>query len=87
MENAEIADNVDLRRWYLSFVIVGGGFSGVEVAGEINDLVRDTYKYYPEGGDKRHSDPFAESDPARGYFGPQGFLQNKDGAGEYQDSA
>ncbi|MFI5323899.1 MAG: FAD-dependent oxidoreductase [Thermodesulfobacteriota bacterium] len=46
MENAEIADNVDLRRWYLSFVIVGGGFSGVEVAGEINDLVRDTYKYY-----------------------------------------
>ncbi len=46
MENAEIADNVDLRRWYLSFVIVGGGFSGVEVAGEINDLVRDTYRYY-----------------------------------------
>lgn len=46
MENAEIADNADLRRWYLSFVIVGGGFSGVEVAGEINDLVRDTCRYY-----------------------------------------
>ncbi|MEQ9618578.1 MAG: FAD-dependent oxidoreductase [Deltaproteobacteria bacterium] len=46
LENAEIADNADLRRWYLSFVVVGGGFSGVEVAGEINDLVRDTYKYY-----------------------------------------
>lgn len=46
MENAEICDNVDLRKWYLSFVIVGGGFSGVEVAGEINDLVRSTYKYY-----------------------------------------
>ncbi|HKQ32199.1 MAG TPA: FAD-dependent oxidoreductase, partial [Thermodesulfobacteriota bacterium] len=46
MENAEIADNIDLRKWYLSFVIVGGGFSGVEVAGEINDLVRETRKYY-----------------------------------------
>jgi NADH dehydrogenase len=46
MENAEIADSVDLRKWYLSYVIVGGGFSGVEVAGEINDLVRETRKYY-----------------------------------------
>ena len=46
MENAEIADDIDLRKWYLSFVIVGGGFSGVEVAGEINDLVRGTRKYY-----------------------------------------
>lgn len=46
MENAEICDDVNLRKWHLSFVVVGGGFSGVEVAGEINDLVRDTYKYY-----------------------------------------
>jgi len=46
MENAEICDDVDRRRWYLSFVIVGGGFSGVEVAGEINDLVRDTRKFF-----------------------------------------
>ncbi|NIX58834.1 MAG: FAD-dependent oxidoreductase, partial [candidate division Zixibacteria bacterium] len=46
MENAEIAEDVYNRRWYLSFVIVGGGFSGVEVAGEINDLVRDTRKFF-----------------------------------------
>ncbi len=46
MEKVEICDDVALRRWYLSFVIIGGGFSGVEVAGEINDLVRSTYKYY-----------------------------------------
>lgn len=46
MENAEICDDIDLRRWYLSFVVIGGGFSGVEVAGEINDLVRSTRKYY-----------------------------------------
>jgi len=46
MENAEICDDANRRRWYLSFVIVGGGFSGVEVAGEINDLVRDTRKFF-----------------------------------------
>jgi len=46
LENAEICDDPELRKWYLSFVIVGGGFSGVEVAGEINDLVHDTHKFY-----------------------------------------
>ena len=46
MENAEICEDVERRRWYLSFVIVGGGFSGVEVAGEINDLVHDTRKFF-----------------------------------------
>ncbi len=46
MENAEIAEDIYRRRWHLSFVVVGGGFSGVEVAGEINDLVRDTRKFY-----------------------------------------
>lgn len=46
MENAEISENAERRRWYLSFVVVGGGFSGVEVAGEINDLVRDTRKFF-----------------------------------------
>ncbi len=46
MENAEIAEDEQTRKWYLSFVVVGGGFSGVEVAGEINDLVRDTRKFF-----------------------------------------
>lgn len=46
MENAEISDLRAERKWYLSFIVVGGGFSGVEVAGEINDLVRETAKYY-----------------------------------------
>ncbi|MGH7792287.1 MAG: FAD-dependent oxidoreductase [Thermodesulfobacteriota bacterium] len=40
MEKAEVCDDPDQRRMYLSFIVVGGGFSGVEVAGEINDLVR-----------------------------------------------
>jgi len=46
MENAEISDDIYRRKRHLSFMIVGGGFSGVEVAGEINDLVRDTRKFY-----------------------------------------
>ncbi|MBI4228779.1 MAG: FAD-dependent oxidoreductase [Deltaproteobacteria bacterium] len=46
LENAEVCDDSELRRWYLSFIVVGGGFSGVEVAGEINDLVRETKKFY-----------------------------------------
>ncbi len=46
MENAEVCDDPELKRRYLSFIVVGGGFSGVEVAGEINDLVRETEKFY-----------------------------------------
>ena len=30
----------------MSFIIIGGGFSGVEVAGEINDLVRGANRFY-----------------------------------------
>ena len=41
-------DNHDLRKSLLTFVIVGGGFSGVETVGAVNDFVRDTIKeYYP----------------------------------------
>jgi NADH dehydrogenase len=46
MENAEACSDSELRRWYLSFVIVGAGFSGVEVAGEINELVRSSTRFY-----------------------------------------
>ena len=46
MEKAEVCDDPVRRRWYLSFVIVGGGYSGVETAGEINDLVRGSVRFY-----------------------------------------
>src|SRR5215216_7837783 len=32
----------------LTFVIVGGGLTGVEVSGALNDFVRDAARYYPE---------------------------------------
>ena len=41
-------DNHDLRKRLLTFVVVGGGFSGVETVGSVNDFVRDTIRqYYP----------------------------------------
>lgn len=47
LERADRADSAAERRFLLSFVVVGGGFSGVEVAGEINDLVRSCLRHYP----------------------------------------
>jgi NADH dehydrogenase len=35
-----------LQKKLLTFVIVGGGFAGVETAGEINDFIRDSVKEY-----------------------------------------
>ena len=46
MEKAETCDNAERRRWFLSFIIVGAGYSGVEAAGEINDLVRSSARYF-----------------------------------------
>jgi len=46
LEKAEVCDDDERRRWYLSFIVVGGGYSGVETAGEINDLVRSSRRFY-----------------------------------------
>lgn len=46
MEQAEASSDPDRRRWHLNFIVVGAGFSGVEVAGEINELVRSSTRFY-----------------------------------------
>jgi len=46
MEHAEAATDSERRRRHLSFIIVGAGFSGVELAGEINELVRSSSRFY-----------------------------------------
>jgi NADH dehydrogenase len=46
MEMAEATTAADQRHWHLSFIVVGAGFSGVEVAGEINELVRSSTRFY-----------------------------------------
>ena len=46
-EQAENETNPILRKSFLNFVVVGGGFAGIETAGELMDLLLDARKYYP----------------------------------------
>lgn len=46
LERAEVEPDAQRRRDLLSFVVLGGGFSGVEVAGEIFDLLTDALPFY-----------------------------------------
>jgi NADH:ubiquinone reductase (H+-translocating) len=43
-EAAEIEPDPELQREYLTFVVVGGGPTGVELAGQIAEIARDTVK-------------------------------------------
>jgi NADH dehydrogenase len=48
LDEASIERHDDgLRRQLLTFVVAGGGFSGVEVAAELNDFVRGVARSYP----------------------------------------
>ncbi len=47
LEQADIEhEDLDLRKRLLTFVVVGGGFSGVEIVGELNDFILDSIKYF-----------------------------------------
>jgi NADH dehydrogenase len=47
LEEAAIErDDAELRRQLLTFVVAGGGFSGVEVVAELNDFVREAARRY-----------------------------------------
>lgn len=45
-EEANLATHPDDRRRLLTFVVVGGGYSGVETSGEVLDLMRSMVGYY-----------------------------------------
>ena len=47
LEAASVVSEEAIRRKLLTFVIVGGGYSGVETAGQIWDLLRDVQRLYP----------------------------------------
>ena len=47
LEAASITTQEPIRRKLLTFVVVGGGYSGVETAGQIWDLLRDVQRLYP----------------------------------------
>jgi NADH:ubiquinone reductase (H+-translocating) len=47
LEQADIEhEDADLRKSLLTFVVVGGGFSGVETVGELNDFIRESIKLF-----------------------------------------
>jgi len=52
LEEASLRNNPAEHRQALTFVTAGGGFSGVETAGAINDLLREAVRYYPELSDE-----------------------------------
>ncbi len=47
LDVAAETEDEELRSAALSFVVVGGGFAGVEALGELEDLTRDALKNYP----------------------------------------
>src|SRR6185436_330018 len=47
LEEAEIEPDSVRQRRLLTFVVVGGGFSGVETAAELNDMIKSTVHFYP----------------------------------------
>ena len=54
LEEADVEENPELRRQLLTFVVGGGGFSGVEVMAELNDFVRSVKKNYLRLRDEPH---------------------------------
>jgi NADH dehydrogenase len=48
LEDAAAETDQAARRRLMTFVVVGGGFAGVETVGAMNDFLRDTLRDYPE---------------------------------------
>ena len=48
LEEATLQSDEAARRQLLTFVTAGGGFSGTETTGAVNDFVRETVRYYPQ---------------------------------------
>jgi len=46
LEQAELQSDPHHRRWLTTFIVVGGGFSGVETVGELVDFLQASLKYY-----------------------------------------
>ncbi len=52
LEQADVTTNPELKRQLLTYVTVGGGFSGVETTGEIEHMIGGLLRFYPRI--KRH---------------------------------
>ncbi|HEY7182411.1 MAG TPA: FAD-dependent oxidoreductase [Blastocatellia bacterium] len=47
LEEAAVENDPGRRRRLLNIVVIGGGFSGVEVAGAMAEMVRESLRFYP----------------------------------------
>jgi NADH dehydrogenase len=48
LEEASLTDSTAERQRLLTVVVIGGGFSGVEIAGALKDLMDRTLRFYPQ---------------------------------------
>lgn len=46
-ETAELEKDKQRRRWLGHFIVIGGGFSGIEVAGAIQYFIQSSHPQYP----------------------------------------
>ena len=70
---AELEDDPDVRRAWLTFVVVGGGPTGVEIAGQIAELSRRALKH----NFRRFDSGRCASAPIRGRPGDPGHLRRQ----------
>ena len=55
LDAADATIDPQLRRRLLTFVVVGGGYAGIEALGELEDMARYASKYYPTIEPRRHA--------------------------------
>ena len=46
LEEANLTENTEDRARLMTFVVVGGGYTGVETAGQMSDFLHDAYRFY-----------------------------------------
>ncbi len=46
LEEANLVEDLEIRARLLTFVVVGGGYTGVETAGQLFDFIRQAHRYY-----------------------------------------
>ncbi len=47
LERADAAIDAERKRSFLTFVVIGGGFTGIETVGEVQELIGKSLRYYP----------------------------------------
>ncbi len=80
LELADVAHDPKERQRLLTFVFVGGGFTGVEAAGEMADFFRSSIRFYPSISHDQIEIVLVEG-------GPKLLPDLQDGMGEYSAKA